>query len=159
MGFETSITSSILLPGTCGIIISFPPKSLVSTCSPLPPYPETPALLTFYSLSPSLAFSRMSYGRGDTVYSHLRSPALFLFKYIWNNYLFFLSLKFFYFILEFSPLTNNVVIVRYNSLGTQPYTYMHPFSPQTPLPSRLPHNIEQSPQHLWRLPFTQVAVS
>ena len=31
-----------------------------------------------------------------------------------------------------------------NSEGTQPYIYMYPFSPQIPLPSRLPHNIEQS---------------
>ena len=97
MGFETSITSSILLPGTCGIIISFPPKSLVSTCSPLPPYPETLALLTFYSLSPSLAFSRMSYGRGDTVYSHLRSPALFFVQVHMEQLLVFSFFKIFLF--------------------------------------------------------------
>ena len=28
--------------------------------------------------------------------------------------------------------------------GTQLYTFMYPFSPKTPLPSRLPHNIEQN---------------
>ena len=31
-----------------------------------------------------------------------------------------------------------------DSKGTQPYIYMYPFSPQTPLPSRLLHNIEQN---------------
>ena len=31
-----------------------------------------------------------------------------------------------------------------NSEGTQPYINMYPFSPKTPLPSRLPHDIEQS---------------
>ena len=31
-----------------------------------------------------------------------------------------------------------------NSKGTQPFTYMYPFSPQTPLSSRLLHNTGQS---------------
>ena len=31
-----------------------------------------------------------------------------------------------------------------DSKGTQLYAYMYPFSPQTPLPSRLPHNMEQN---------------
>ena len=30
------------------------------------------------------------------------------------------------------------------SKGTQPYICMHPFSPKTSLPTRLPHNIEQT---------------
>ena len=32
-----------------------------------------------------------------------------------------------------------------DSKGTQPYIYMHPFSPQTPLPSKLPHNMSRVP--------------
>ena len=43
--------------------------------------------------------------------------------------------------------SNNVTMLwqfQANSEGTQPYIYMYPFSPQTPLPSRLPQNIEQS---------------
>ena len=31
----------------------------------------------------------------------------------------------------------------------EPYIYMYPFLPQDPLPSRLPHNIEQSSVSLW----------
>ena len=31
-----------------------------------------------------------------------------------------------------------------NTEGTQPHIYMYPFSPQIPLPSRLPYNTEQS---------------
>ena len=50
----------------------------------------------------------------------------------------------FYFVLGYSQLTNNVVIV---SGGQQrdSAVYVHEsILSQTPLPSRLPHNIEQS---------------
>ena len=57
------------------------------------PLPRNPGHYWFFFNVSSFAFSRMSYGGGDTVYNHLRSPALFLFKYIWNIYLLLLSLK------------------------------------------------------------------
>ena len=51
---------------------------------------------------------------------------------------------FFYFILGYSHLTNGVVIVS-GEQGRDSAIHIHvSFLPQTPLPSRLPHNIEQS---------------
>ena len=39
---------------------------------------------------------------------------------------------------------NNVVIVSNGQQRESGYIYVYPFSPQTPLPFRLPHNVEQS---------------
>ena len=49
----------------------------------------------------------------------------------------------FYFVLRYSPLTMLCWFLM-DSKGTQPSIHMYPFSPQTPLPSRLPHDIEQN---------------
>ena len=54
-----------------------------------------------------------------------------------------LSFFTFYFVLVYSPLTMLWLFQVY-SKGTLPYIYIYPFSPQTPLPSRLPQNIERS---------------
>ena len=51
--------------------------------------------------------------------------------------------KTFYFVLGYSWLTR-LWQFQVNTKGIQPYIYMYQFSPQTPLPFRLPHNIEQS---------------
>ena len=50
--------------------------------------------------------------------------------------------KTFYFVLRYSQLTMSLPA---NSEGTRPYVYILSILLQTPLPSRLPYNIEQSP--------------
>ena len=37
---------------------------------------------------------------------------------------------------------NNAIIFQVNSEGTQPYIYMYPFSPHTPLPYKMSLNTE-----------------
>ena len=53
-------------------------------------------------------------------------------------------LKTFYFVLGYSWLTNNVVIVSGEQRRDSAICIHVSILPQTPLPSRLPHNIEQS---------------
>ena len=52
--------------------------------------------------------------------------------------------KTFYFILRYKSLTNSVVIVSSEQWKDSAMHIHVSILPQTPLPSRLPHNIEQS---------------
>ena len=58
-----------------------------------------------------------------------------------------LCVFFFNFLFCIGVLISNVVVVSGESEGTQPYIYMDihvSILPQTPLPSKLAHNIEQN---------------
>ena len=126
-----------------------PPPDPPATPARTPPTTRSVASSSLFPLQP--LWPPCSYGPRQTLPDLKTSDLQFALSYSFLlqhllSYLCFIFLlkNFFYFVLEHGQLTNNVVIISGEQQRDSTIHIHVSILPETPLPSRLPHNIEQS---------------